>query len=101
VKAVKILRGKMTFAGSATYSAHHAAHERFNLYADTKSTYVPFKGTGEMIQSIIGRHVTGAISYVPLAMQQRMRMLRGLIVGRFHGDCPGYRLRGALREISR
>ena len=74
VKAVKAEPGKFTFAGSATFSANHVAHERFNLYTDTKSTYVPFKGTGDMIQSIIGKHVTGAMSYVPLAMQQRTRM---------------------------
>jgi tripartite-type tricarboxylate transporter receptor subunit TctC len=74
VKAAKAAPGKMTFAGSATFSANHVAHEKFNLYTDTKSTYVPFKGTGEMIQSIIGKHVTGAMSYVPLAMQQKSRM---------------------------
>ncbi len=74
VKAVKAQPGKLTFAGSATFSANHVAHEKFNLYTDSKSTYVPFKGTGEMIQSIIGKHVTGALSYVPLAMQQRSRM---------------------------
>ncbi len=74
VKAVKAQPGKLTFAGSATFSANHVAHEKFNLYTDSKSTYVPFKGTGEMTQSIIGKHVTGALSYVPLAMQQRSRM---------------------------
>ena len=74
VKAAKADPGKLTFAGSATFSANHVAHEKFNQFADVKSTYVPFKGTGEMIQSIIGKHVSGAMSYVPLAMQQRSRM---------------------------
>ena len=74
VKAAKAEPGKLTFAGSATYSANHVAHEKFNQFADVKTTYVPFKGTGEMIQSIIGKHVSGAMSYVPLAMQQRARM---------------------------
>ena len=74
VKAAKAQPGKLTFAGSATFSANHVAHEKFNLYTGTQSTYVPFKGTGEMIQAIIGKHVTGAMSYVPLAMQQRARM---------------------------
>jgi tripartite-type tricarboxylate transporter receptor subunit TctC len=74
VKAAKAEPGKLTFAGSATYSANHVAHEKFNQFADVKTTYVPFKGTGDMIQSIIGKHVTGAMSYVPLAMQQRQRM---------------------------
>ncbi len=74
VKAAKAEPGKLTFAGSATYSANHVAHEKFNQFADVKTTYVPFKGTGDMIQSIIGKHVSGAMSYVPLAMQQRQRM---------------------------
>lgn len=74
VKAAKAEPGKLTFAGSATYSANHVAHEKFNQFADVKTTYVPFKGTGDMIQSIIGKHVSGAMSYVPLAMQQRARM---------------------------
>jgi tripartite-type tricarboxylate transporter receptor subunit TctC len=74
VKAAKADPGKLTFAGSATYSANHVAHEKFNQFADVKTTYVPFKGTGDMIQSIIGKHVSGAMSYVPLAMQQRQRM---------------------------
>ncbi len=74
VKATKAEPGKLTFAGSATYSANHVAHEKFNQFADVKTTYVPFKGTGDMIQSIIGKPVSGAMSYVPLAMQQRARM---------------------------
>jgi tripartite-type tricarboxylate transporter receptor subunit TctC len=74
VKAAKADPGKLTFAGSATFSANHVAHEKFNQFADVKTTYVPFKGTGDMIQSIIGKHVSGAMSYVPLAMQQRQRM---------------------------
>lgn len=74
VKAAKAEPGKLTFAGSATFSANHVAHEKLNQFADVKTTYVPFKGTGDMIQSIIGRHVSGAMSYVPLAMQQRQRM---------------------------
>ena len=74
VKAAKAEPGKLTFAGSATFSANHVAHEKLNQFADIKTTYVPFKGTGEMIQSIIGKHVTGAMSYVPLALAQKTRM---------------------------
>jgi tripartite-type tricarboxylate transporter receptor subunit TctC len=74
VKAAKAKPGELSFGGSATFSANHLAHEKFNLYAGVKSTYVPFKGTGDMVAAIIGRHVTGAMSYVPLALQQRARM---------------------------
>ena len=74
VKAAKAKPGELSFGGSATFSANHLAHEKFNLYTGVKSTYVPFKGTGDMVAAIIGRHVTGAMSYVPLALQQRTRM---------------------------
>jgi tripartite-type tricarboxylate transporter receptor subunit TctC len=77
VKAGKAKPDGLTFGGSATFSANHLAHEKFNLFTGVKSTYVPFKGTGELIAAVIGKHVTGAMSYVPLAMQQKgkIRML--------------------------
>ncbi len=74
VKTGKEKRGELSFAGSATFSANHLAHEKFNLYTGVKSTYVPFKGTGELITAVLGKHVTGAMSYVPLALQQRSRV---------------------------
>ena len=49
VKAGKAKPGALTFGGSATFSANHLAHEKFNLYTGVKSTYVPFKGTGELV----------------------------------------------------
>src|SRR6185503_19028056 len=74
VKAGKAKPGELTFGGSATFSANHLAHEKFNLYTGVKSTYVPFKGTGELVTAVLGKHVTGGMSYVPLALQQRARM---------------------------
>ena len=74
VKAGKARPGELTFGGSATFSANHLAHEKFNLYTGVKSTYVPFKGTGELVTAVLGKHVTGGMSYVPLALQQRARM---------------------------
>jgi tripartite-type tricarboxylate transporter receptor subunit TctC len=74
VKAGKAKQGELSFGGSATFSANHLAHEKFNLYTGVKSTYVPFKGTGELITAVLGRHVTGAMSYVPLALQQKARV---------------------------
>jgi len=89
VKAGKAKPDSLTFGGSATFSANHLAHERFNLYTGVKSTYVPFKGTGELVQAVIGKHLTGAMSYVPLALQQktRMRMLAVALEKR-HPDFP-------------
>ena len=35
---------------------------------------MPFKGTGELVPAVLGKHVTGAMNYVPIALQQRGRM---------------------------
>ena len=65
------------FAGSALYSANHVAHERLNRDFKVKTEYVPFKGTGDLVASVLGGHVAGAMSYTTLAIQQKgkMRML--------------------------
>ena len=63
VKTAKAKPGELTFAGSGTNSANHAAHERFNLVTGTKTTYVPFKGTGDLTSAVLGNHVAGAMSY--------------------------------------
>ena len=74
VKAGKAKANSLSFGGSATFSANHLAHEKFNLYTGVKSTYVPFKGTGELVTAVLGKHVTGGMSYVPLALQQKSRV---------------------------
>ena len=74
VKAAKAAPGKLTFAGSGTNSANHLAHEKFNVLAGVKSTYIPFKGTGDLLASVAGNHVDGAMSYMPLAIQQKSKM---------------------------
>lgn len=77
LKAAKEKPGTLTFAGSGSLSANHMAHERLNRMAGVKTTYVPFKGTSDMLSSILGRHVDAAMSYSTFAIQQkgRMRML--------------------------
>jgi tripartite-type tricarboxylate transporter receptor subunit TctC len=71
VKAAKAKPGDLTFGGSGTNSANHAAHERFNLVTGTKTTYVPFKGTGDMTTAVLGSHVTGAMSYSAFAINNK------------------------------
>ncbi len=77
VKAAKEKPGDITIAGSGTNSANHMATERFNGVAAIKTTYVPFKGTGDLVASLLGGHVSMAMSYVTLAIAQkgRTRML--------------------------
>lgn len=71
VKAAKENPGKITLAGSGQNSANHMAHERFNKIAGVKTTYVPFKGTGDLTSAVLGGHVTGAMTYSMFAVQQK------------------------------
>lgn len=71
VKAAQEQQDKITFAGSGTNSANHLAHTRLNNLMGTKTTYVPFKGTGDLIASLLGGHVSAAMSYNTLALAQK------------------------------
>ena len=71
VAAAKKDPGKLTLAGSAQFSANHMATERLNKLTGIKVEYVPFKGTGDLVSSLIGMHVSGAMGYLPLAIQQK------------------------------
>ena len=71
IAAAKEKPGILTLAGSGTNSANHVAHERLNLLGGIKTTYVPFKGTGDLISSVLGGHVTGTMSYITFAQSQK------------------------------
>ena len=71
VAAAKAKPGSLNFAGSGSFSANHMAHERLNKLAGIKSTYVPFKGTGDLLASVLGGHVDAAMTYLPFAIQQK------------------------------
>jgi tripartite-type tricarboxylate transporter receptor subunit TctC len=71
MKAAKEQGDKITFAGSATFGANHVAHTRFNMITGSNSVYVPFKGTGDLVASLLGGHVTAAMSYNTLALIQK------------------------------
>jgi len=78
-KAAKDNPEKVTLAGSGTFSANHMATERLNKLLGVKITYVPFKGTGDLSASVAGGHVSGAMSYLPFAIQQKGKM-RPLVI---------------------
>jgi len=71
VRVAKADPGKLSLGGSGLNSANHAAHERLNAAFGVKTTYVPFKGTGEMTTAVIGGHVSGAISYTAFAVNNK------------------------------
>jgi tripartite-type tricarboxylate transporter receptor subunit TctC len=74
IRTAKEKPGTLNFAGSGSMSANHMAHERLDKLAGIKTTYVPFKGTGDLIASLLGGHVDAAMAYLPLAIQQKGQM---------------------------
>jgi tripartite-type tricarboxylate transporter receptor subunit TctC len=62
---------KVSFAGSGINGANQAATMRLCALAGIKVTYVPFKGTGDLVGSLIGGHVSAAMSYNTLGLQQK------------------------------
>ncbi|MGQ0652604.1 MAG: tripartite tricarboxylate transporter substrate binding protein [Betaproteobacteria bacterium] len=71
VKEAKANPAKLSLGGSGLNSANHAAHERMNAAFGFKTTYVPFKGTGDMTTAVLGGHVSGAMSYTAFAINNR------------------------------
>ncbi len=74
VRMAKAQPGKLTLAGSGTNSANHVAHEKLNGLAGIQTTYVPFKGTGDLTTAVIGQHVTGAMSYSAFAVNTKEKV---------------------------
>lgn len=79
VKAAKADPAKINLGGSGLNSANHAAHERLNRAFGVKTTYVPFKGTGDMTMAVLGAHVDGAMTYSAFAIAQKGKV-RGLAI---------------------
>ncbi len=79
LKAAKAAPGKYNLAGSGLNSANHVAHERLNLSFGVKTTYVPFKGTGDLSMAVLGSHVDAAMSYTTFAITNKGK-LRALAV---------------------
>ena len=51
-------RASLTHRGLGAQLGEPRAHERFNRVFGVKTTYVPFKGTGDLISSVLGGHVS-------------------------------------------
>ena len=74
VEAAKAQPEKLSLGGSGLNSANHAAHVRLNSVFGFRTTYVPFKGTGDMTTAVLGGHVTGAMSYTAFAINNKGKM---------------------------
>jgi tripartite-type tricarboxylate transporter receptor subunit TctC len=74
IKAAKADPGKINLGGSGLNSANHAAHERLNQSFGVKTTYVPYKGTGDMSLAVLGGHIDGAMTYTAFAIANKGRV---------------------------
>ena len=66
--------GKMNLGGSGLNSANHASHERLNAAFGMKSTYVPYKGTGDMSLAVVGNQIDGAVTYTAFAINNKTKV---------------------------
>jgi tripartite-type tricarboxylate transporter receptor subunit TctC len=71
IAAAKKDPGKMSLGGSGLNSANHASHERLNAAFGIKSTYVPYKGTGDMSLAVVGKQIDGAVTYTAFAINNK------------------------------
>jgi len=68
IAAARAAPAKLTLAGSGTNSANHVAQVRLNASFGIATTYVPFRGTGELASALLGGSVDGAMSYTAFAV---------------------------------
>jgi tripartite-type tricarboxylate transporter receptor subunit TctC len=71
IAAAKKEPGKMSLGGSGLNSANHASHERLNAAFNIKSTYVPYKGTGDLSLAVVGNQIDGAVTYTAFAINNK------------------------------
>ena len=74
IEAAKKNPGKMNLGGSGLNSANHASHERLNAAFGIKSTYVPYKGTGDMSLAVVGNQIDGAVTYTAFAINNKAKV---------------------------
>jgi len=74
VKVAKDNPGKLNIGGSGLNSANHAAHERMNGAFKIKTTYVPYKGTGDLANAVLGAQIDGAMTYTVFAINNKQRV---------------------------
>lgn len=63
--------GSVTLGGSGSNTANHIAVLQLEQLAGIDLTYVPFTGTGPTVPALLGGHVTGLMSYSPMAVLQQ------------------------------
>lgn len=69
--------GRLTFSGSGKGTSNHLAALKFAKLTGLKTTYVPFKGTGDAMTALLGGQVAAEWGYTTVAAGQgdQVRML--------------------------
>lgn len=69
--------GRLTFSGSGKGTSNHLAALKFAKLTGVKTTYVPFKGTGDAMTALLGGQVAAEWGYTTVAAGQgnAVRML--------------------------
>lgn len=73
--------GKLTYGHTGTGTTPHLAFEEFALAAGFKTQDVPFKGSAEIMQAILGGHIpvmSGATEFAPQVRAGKLRLLATL-----------------------
>jgi tripartite-type tricarboxylate transporter receptor subunit TctC len=74
IKAAKDKPGSLNLGGSGQNSANHAAHERLNQEFGVTTTYIPYKGTGDMAIAVLGAQIDGAMTYTAFAINNKTKV---------------------------
>jgi tripartite-type tricarboxylate transporter receptor subunit TctC len=74
LKAAQAKPDSLNIGGSALNSANHAAHERLNSAFKIKSTYVPYKGTADVANAVLGSQIDGAMTYTVFAINNKTKV---------------------------
>jgi len=61
--------GELTFPSAGNGSTPHLAGEIFNMVAGVKLVHVPYKGSGQSVQDLVGGQVKTAFDTTPTVMQ--------------------------------
>jgi tripartite-type tricarboxylate transporter receptor subunit TctC len=73
--------GKLTYGHTGTGTTPHLAFEEFALKAGFKTQDIPFKGSAEILQAILGGHIpvmSGTTEFVPHLKTGKLRFLATL-----------------------
>jgi tripartite-type tricarboxylate transporter receptor subunit TctC len=73
--------GKLTYGHTGTGTTPHLAFEEFALAAGFKTQDVPYKGSAEIMQAILGGHIpvmSGATEFAPQVKAGKLRLLATL-----------------------